>query len=63
MRYERLAEEMRNLERRFRAKTAELHKQYGRELERQRRALLSGEKVTVTTKKMENISLNISCSA
>ncbi|CDJ31026.1 uncharacterized protein EMH_0007810 [Eimeria mitis] len=44
-RYERLAEEMRDLERRFAAKTAELHKQYGRELERQRRALLSGEKM------------------
>ncbi|CDJ49910.1 hypothetical protein, conserved [Eimeria brunetti] len=43
-RYERLTEEMRELERRFAAKAAELHKQYGRELERQRRAFLSGEK-------------------
>lgn len=44
-RCERLAEEVRGLERRFAAKVAELHKQYGRELERQRKAFLVGEKV------------------
>ncbi|OEH76603.1 hypothetical protein cyc_02836 [Cyclospora cayetanensis] len=43
-RYQRLADEMRELERKFGAKTAELHKQYGRELERQRKAFLCGEK-------------------
>ncbi|CDI88067.1 hypothetical protein, conserved [Eimeria praecox] len=45
LRYERLSEEMRELEKRFAAKTAELHRQYGRELERQKRAFLSGEKM------------------
>lgn len=44
-RCERLADEMRGLERKFAVKVAELHKQYGRELERQRKAVLSGEKV------------------
>lgn len=48
-RYQRLADEMRELGRRFSAKTAELHKQYGKELERQRKAFLSGEKVSPTT--------------
>ena len=48
-RYDRLAEEFRELERKFGAKTAELHKQYGRELERQRKAFLSGEKVNLIT--------------
>ncbi|CDJ60659.1 hypothetical protein, conserved [Eimeria maxima] len=44
-RCERLSDEMRDLERRFRTKAAEMHRQYGRELERQRRAFLSGEKM------------------
>ncbi|KAL8454029.1 hypothetical protein Emag_001601 [Eimeria magna] len=43
-RCDRLADEIRELERKFSAKAAELHKQYGRELERQRKAFLSGEK-------------------
>ncbi|KAL8430638.1 hypothetical protein ACSSS7_005810 [Eimeria intestinalis] len=44
-RCDRLADEIRELEKKFSAKAAELHKQYGRELERQRKAFLSGEKL------------------
>lgn len=49
---------MRELERKFGAKIAELHKQYGRELERQRKAFLSGEKVN-----LEKIYFLPSCSS
>ncbi|KAL8439311.1 hypothetical protein Efla_003948 [Eimeria flavescens] len=44
LRCDRLTDELRELEQKFSAKAAEMHKQYGRELDRQRKAFLSGEK-------------------
>lgn len=42
---EKLSDEMRELERKFSTKNAELHKHYDRELERQRKAFMLSEKV------------------
>lgn len=46
---EKLSDELRELERKFSAKNAELHKHYDRELERQRKAFILSEKVQASS--------------